>query len=80
MDIIPETEYRFFLVYSDPSVHGVPGSARVTGRDLNEAVQKFALAHGLIIDTVEADAVWYVHTRAGTVHGGVVTPRENVLN
>ncbi|WP_303800070.1 hypothetical protein [Alicyclobacillus macrosporangiidus] len=35
---------------------------------MNEAVQTLALAHGLIVDTVEADAVWYVHTRDGTVH------------
>jgi hypothetical protein len=62
------TEYRFLLVYGDPTVHAMPGFECVYGESLEDAVEKFAGEHNLTVDAIEGDKVWFVRKDDGSAH------------
>jgi hypothetical protein len=62
------TEYRFLLVYGDPTPHPVPGFARVCAESLDDAVEKFAMEYNLSVDFIEGGYVWFVRKDDGTAH------------
>jgi hypothetical protein len=62
------TEYRFLLVYGDPTTFPVPRFARVYAESLDDAVEKFAQEHNLSVDSIEGEHVWFVRRDDGTVH------------
>jgi peptidoglycan hydrolase-like protein with peptidoglycan-binding domain len=61
-------EYRFLLVYGDPTTFPVPRFARVYGESMEDAVEKFAQEYNLSVDSIEGEYVWFMRKDDGTAH------------